>query len=99
MLRTGHSLGRLWVGLSRRLRPSDAPTGGRLFGRDVAVDDGTIVIGPDQDADARGAAYVFRRSGGTWQETQKLTASDPAPGEFFDLAQHVMQLLGDPHWF
>src|SRR5262249_50831155 len=31
----------------------------------------------------QGAAYVFRRSAGTWSQTQKLIASDAAAGDLF----------------
>jgi hypothetical protein len=57
------------------------------FGRSVAVERDTLVIGaafkagtagPDQ-----GAAYVYARSGGIWRQQAKLTASDPAQVDEF----------------
>lgn len=56
------------------------------FGWAVAVDGDTAVVGAIQnDATALngGAAYVFTRSGGTWTQRAKLTASDPAIGAAF----------------
>lgn len=57
------------------------------FGTAVAVSGDTVVVGaffgdvgvsPDQ-----GAAYVFTRTGGTWTEQAKLTASDGAAADNF----------------
>src|ERR1022692_1865933 len=57
-----------------------APDGvaGNLFGFSVSVSGDTAVVGaPNQDEnDSPGAAYVFTRSGTTWTQQQKLTASD-----------------------
>ncbi len=57
-----------------------------FFGTAVAIDGDTIVIGARQ-ADApetdSGAAYVFVRSGTTWTEQAKLTASDGAENEWY----------------
>ena len=47
------------------------------FGGSVAIDGDTIVIGANGDQGS-GSAYVFTRSGTTWTQSQKLTASDPA---------------------
>ena len=51
------------------------------FGSSVAMSGSTIVVGASGDNSVRGAAYVFNRQGGSWVETQKLTASDR---ELFD---------------
>jgi len=58
------------------------------FGRSVAIDGNTIVVGADGDDDAgsqSGSAYVFRTSdgGATYAEVAKLTASDAAGGDRF----------------
>lgn len=58
------------------------------FGYSVAISGSTIVVSaPGDDAadgsPAQGSAYVFNRQGGDWIETQKLTASDGAAGDFF----------------
>ena len=55
-----------------------------FFGERLAIDGDTIVIGAPSRADNRaGAAYVFTRTGNTWTETQKLTASDGQPGDLW----------------
>lgn len=47
------------------------------FGQSVALDGDTAVIGAPQYLNfGNGAAYVFTRVGGTWSESQKLTADD-----------------------
>ncbi len=54
-----------------------AGASGDRFGAAVAVDGDTAVVGADvAGAAARGAAYVFTRSGGLWTERATLTASD-----------------------
>ena len=63
-----------------------APVNGKKFGAAAAVSGDTIVVGARDDdgaAPGAGAAYVFRRSGSTWSQTQKLTASNGAPGDRF----------------
>ena len=56
------------------------------FGWSVAVSGDTIVVGASQDDDAgtqSGSAYVFVRSGTTWSQQAKLTASDAAAADLF----------------
>jgi hypothetical protein len=56
------------------------------FGSSVSVDGDTIVVGADGNDDGgiySGSAYVFIRSGTTWTEQQKLTASDATAGDHF----------------
>lgn len=56
------------------------------FGRSVAVDGDTAVIGSSGDDEKglnAGAAYVFVRSGGTWVLQQKLVAADGAEADLF----------------
>src|SRR6266498_3365366 len=58
-----------------------------LFGRALAVSGDTAVIGaPSDDTDAgpnAGSAYVFVRSGTSWSQQAKLTASDAAASDTF----------------
>ncbi|MBI4750747.1 MAG: FG-GAP repeat protein [Acidobacteria bacterium] len=58
-----------------------------LFGISVAIDGDTVVVGTrgdDVGANAnQGSAYVFVRSGTTWAQQQKLTASDGAANDNF----------------
>ena len=68
-----------------KLTASDAAAGD-AFGFSVAVSGDTAVIGAIFDDDAgsfSGSAYVFTRSGTTWTEQAKLTASDGAWGDLF----------------
>jgi len=53
------------------------------FGASVAISGDTAVVGAFGKATRTGAAYVFVRSNGAWNQQQKLTAADPAPGDFF----------------
>ncbi|MGH8428061.1 MAG: hypothetical protein ACRES7_08790, partial [Gammaproteobacteria bacterium] len=64
------------------------PTGGgpnNAFGSSVALDGTTALIGAKNatvNANAgQGAAFVFSDSGGTWSQTQMLTANDGAAGD------------------
>jgi hypothetical protein len=66
-----------------KLTASDAAAGD-VFGRSVAISGDTVVIGAQGDDDAgsfSGSVYVFTRSGTTWTEQAKLTASDAAAGD------------------
>jgi hypothetical protein len=69
-----------------KLTASDAAENDEL-GTSVAVSGDTVVVGADGDETpagaAAGSAYVFVRSGVTWAEQAKLTASDAAAGDFF----------------
>jgi hypothetical protein len=68
-----------------KLTASDA-AGGDKFGYSVSVSGDTVLIGAYWDDDAgfqSGSAYVFVRSGSTWTEQAKLTASDGAAGDYF----------------
>jgi hypothetical protein len=52
---------------------------GDRFGEDVAISGDTILVGAHRDSlqavnDHRGSAYVFTRTGSTWNEVQKLSA-------------------------
>jgi uncharacterized protein (TIGR03437 family) len=53
------------------------------FPQSAVVSGGAAVIGAATRDGARGAAYVFARSGGTWSQQQELTASDSAAGNAF----------------
>jgi len=58
------------------------------FGRAVAVDGEFAVIGSPLDSHAgteSGSAYVFRKSGGAWQQVQKLVPTGAAPGDSFGI--------------
>jgi hypothetical protein len=62
----------------------DDATSASNFGRAVAVYGDTVVAGAGGDDAAAanaGAAYVFTRSGATWSQQAKLTASDGGDGD------------------
>ena len=63
-----------------------------LFGKAVAISGGTLVIGAPEQANGRGAAYVYRRNGSTWSLDQKLEASD---GEQADRFGSSVGVFGD----
>ena len=69
-----------------KLTASDAAAGDH-FGFAVAVSGDTVVVGASTQTiggSSSGSAYVFVRSGTTWTEQQKLTASDGAGGDQAD---------------
>ncbi|MGH2830101.1 MAG: Ig-like domain-containing protein, partial [Actinomycetota bacterium] len=62
------------------------------FGSSVAVAGGTAIVGSNGDDDAgsaSGSAYVFVRSGSTWTQQAKLTASDAAAFDRFGISVSV----------
>ncbi len=68
-----------------KLTASDAAADDN-FGWDTGIDGDTVVVGAQREAaggtDA-GAAYIFTRSGTTWSQQAKLTASDAQAGDYF----------------
>jgi FG-GAP repeat len=69
----------------QKLTATDAAAGDR-FGGSVAISGDRVVVGAQWDGDAgdaSGSAYVFVRSGTTWDEEDKLTATDAAAGDRF----------------
>jgi hypothetical protein len=73
-----------------KLTASDAARG-QLFGRAVAADGNTIVVGaPGGDyTEIPGSAYIFGQQGETWVQQARLTASDTAIKDFFGHAVAV----------
>jgi hypothetical protein len=74
-----------------KLTASDAAAGDH-FGQSVSVSGDTAVVAADWDDDAgsnSGSAYVFKRSGSTWTQQAKLTASDAAAGDEFGVSVSV----------
>jgi hypothetical protein len=73
-VRTGTSWSQL-----QKLTAADGTTGD-FFGYEVAISGDTIVVGAGADDiganEAQGSAYVFVRTGASWSQMQKLTASD-----------------------
>ncbi len=59
------------------------------FGGSVAISGETALIGSSGDDDggsSSGSAYVFVRTGGSWLQEAKLTASDAAAADFFGVS-------------
>ncbi|MCY7359371.1 MAG: FG-GAP repeat protein, partial [Rudanella sp.] len=69
-----------------KLTASDG-AGGDNFGSSVAISGDYALVGAYGDAvganTTQGSAYVFVRSGSSWTQQDKLTASDGAWGDFF----------------
>jgi hypothetical protein len=94
----------LTTGLSAaavKLVPSDGAALDQ-FGFAVSLDSGRLAVGArqqDEAGDDAGAAYLFRQVAGAWEEEQKLTASDAAPGAQFGFALALRRrwlLVGAP---
>jgi hypothetical protein len=69
-----------------KLIASDAAAADLFAGGLIALDGDTALIGAPFDDDAgsqSGSAYVFVRSGTSWSQQEKLTASDAADGDGF----------------
>ena len=76
--------GTIWTEQAK-LTASDGAERDR-FGWSVAIDVNTIVVGAwgdDDNGERSGSAYVFTRSGTTWSQQTKLTASDGAARDQF----------------
>ena len=71
-----------------KLTASD-PAADDQFGYSVAVDGDTMVVGAYGDNTRRGAAYVYVREAGVWNQAAKLTASDPAAYDHFGFSVAV----------
>lgn len=54
-----------------------------LFGSSLALHGDTLVIGAQYHAYYTGAAYIYKRMEGTWQQQQKLMADDAQMDHFF----------------
>ncbi|MBI5762535.1 MAG: thrombospondin type 3 repeat-containing protein [Planctomycetes bacterium] len=83
--------GTVWT-QQTKLIASDAAASD-LFGSSVALSGDTAVVGATADDNAGGAnagsAYVFVRSGTTWTEQTKLTASDAATSDQFGVSVSI----------
>jgi len=73
--------------LESKLVASDAAAGD-IFGNSVEISGDTIVVGAfgnDDGGNSSGSAYVFVRSGSSWNQQAKLTASDPSANAWFGI--------------
>ena len=67
-------------------------TGTDLFGISVSISGSYAIVGARDDDSSAGSAYIFVRSGTTWTQQQKLTASDRASNDLFG---HSVSISGD----
>ena len=77
-----------------KLTASDATTSD-IFGRSVAINGDYAIVGAEYNSDDglySGSAYVFMRSGTSWIEQAKLTASD---ADMRDVFGHIVAIDGD----
>jgi len=77
-----------------KLTASDGAAGD-FFGLSVSISGDLVVIGAEEDdniGSSSGSAYIFVRSGTTWSQQAKLTATDAASGDFFG---HSVSISGD----
>jgi len=68
-----------------KVKPSDADPQGDKFGWSVSISGDRAIVGAvlADDPNYGGAAYVFHRSGTTWTEQAKISASDSAVSDAF----------------
>ena len=62
------------------------------FGKSVSISGDTAIVGVELDDGSTGSAYIFVRSGTTWTQEAKLTASDAAS---FDQFGTSVSISGD----
>ena len=68
---------------AQRLRASDGVPADH-FGRALALEGGSLLVGATVWSESRGAVYAFERgAGGEWREVQRWTPADAAPGDAF----------------
>src|SRR5690606_29875115 len=73
-----------WVE-KQKLIASDGSTDDR-FGNSVAIHNDRVIVGAFNDnvfGSYSGSAYIFDFDGNSWIETQKLTPTDGAGGDYF----------------
>jgi hypothetical protein len=71
-----------------KLTASDGEYGDQ-FGRSVSIDGDYALIGVWSDDDngyGSGSAYIFKQTGTSWIQDDKLTASDGSPYDYFGIA-------------
>jgi hypothetical protein len=59
------------------------------FGYSVSISGDVAVVGARNDEAATGAAYIYRRTGTSWNEEAKLMASDGEPEDLFGLSVSI----------
>ncbi len=82
--------GAIWTE-QQKLTASDAAAGD-YFGWSVSLSGDTVLVGAPFEGKWSGSAYVFTRSGATWSQQAKLTASDAVAYDQFGIS---LSLSGD----
>ena len=65
---------------------------GKEFGNSVSIDEDYAIIGAYADNYLgiwTGSAYIFKRTGTTWSQQAKLTASDDESGKYFGISVSI----------
>jgi len=92
--------GATWTQQAKLTASDEAATD--YFGFRVSLSGDKALVGSwwDDDAGSKsGSAYIFSRSGSTWTQQQKLTASDAAAGDVFSQSVSISgdyALIGSP---
>ncbi len=74
-----------------KLTAMDA-SAGDSFGWSIGLSNDTLVIGAPFDDDKgknSGSAYIFTRTGNTWQQQAKITAKDGSEGDVFGISAAI----------
>jgi hypothetical protein len=71
-----------WSDTSQSVDALDTVSGDK-FGISVGMDGNYAIVGAQQGDGGNGSAYIFYKSGVTWTEQAKLTASDKASNDVF----------------
>lgn len=76
-----------WAETQKLLAADGAPGDNARFGASIAISETTAIVGADSaTVDGKpnqGAAYVFRKNGGSWTQVAKLVAADGAADDNF----------------
>ncbi len=71
----------VWV-QQQKLVATDRAADNR-FGYSVAIDGEYVIVGAEGESSSAGAAYIFKRTGTTWTQQQKIVAADRAADDQF----------------
>lgn len=72
-----------WQQSGTLMAPAHEGGGGDYFGRFIALDDRSMIVGSTLLDESTGAAWVYRRSGNEWEFVEQLRPDDLAAGESF----------------
>ena len=72
-----------WTAATQQQQLTGSTTASDSYGYSVSIDGDTAIVGAVFENNSQGAAYVYTRSGTTWSQQQKLTASDAQNSDRF----------------